>query len=102
MTNCCTVCVTGTITVMLVDENPDHSGPVNFSEVAAGGAFSGLPQKHLATGAPCTSTSTAVPACSTAGISVARPSLKPWLVTLVSDRSSAGVRLATKVGIWST
>ena len=45
------------------------------------GAVSGLPQKHRVTGLPYGSTSTAVPAWSTAGQDVTLPSLQPWLVT---------------------
>ena len=63
--------MTGTTTVTLLDEKFGHCGPVKVIDVVAVGTLSGLPQKHFVTGAPWTSTSTAVPACSTAGISVA-------------------------------
>jgi hypothetical protein len=63
------------------------------------GLVSGLPQKHLVTGWPYRSIRTAVPACSTAGKEVMCPSMYPWLVMAVSERSTADVRPATKPGM---
>ncbi len=61
----------------------------------------GLPQKHLTRGTPYLSTRTAVPASRIAGISLARPFTKPWLVTAVSERKMTGVRPATYVAMSS-
>jgi hypothetical protein len=91
--------ITGVITVIDVAEKVGHDGPTNLTEVKAAGAVNGLPQKHLVTGKPCRSTSTAVPACRTAANAVTCPSTKPWLVTLVSERRMTGVSVATKAAI---
>ena len=52
---------------------------------------SGFPHAHRTCGTPYWSTSTAVPACSTAWNGVANPPANPWLVTAVSARSDTGV-----------
>ena len=88
------------MTVIEVAENDDHEVPTKFTFWIDAGVVNGLPQKHLVTGLPDLSTSTAVPACSTAGMVVALPLTKPWLVTTVSVRNTTEVRVLTKVGIW--
>jgi hypothetical protein len=57
------------------------------------GAVSGLPQLHFVTGKPNASTSTAVPAWSTAGISTTVLPTMPWFVTSVSVRRIIGVNV---------
>nr|WP_214366753.1 hypothetical protein [Pseudonocardia sp. H11422] len=60
------------MTVMASRVNPGQAGP--RTEGSAGyliGGVSGLPEEHATTGRPTWSTSTAVPACNTAGTTVA-------------------------------
>jgi hypothetical protein len=89
----------GWMTVIDVEENHVHEVPVKVTRWNEAGRVNGLPQKHLVTGNPCWSRSTAVPDCRTAATVVALPLANPWLVTSVSVRSTAGVSPATNVGM---
>ena len=73
------------------DEKPSQSSPVYEASCRDGGGVSGFPQLHFTTGAPRSSTNTAVPAWRTAGMAVALPSTNPWLVTAVSERRTVAV-----------
>ena len=75
----------GVMVVVASPSNPGQGSPAGEPRSTwSGGGLSGLPQLQRTRGTPAPSTSTAVPACSTAGKDVARPSRKPWLVTSVS------------------
>src|SRR5436190_2235179 len=63
-------------------EKLDQASPFGDpSDEDPAGGWSGLPHEHFTLGTPPLSTITAVPACSTAGVGLAAPFVKPWLVT---------------------
>jgi hypothetical protein len=97
--NWLTTTVVDWMTVMFVVENVVHRGPVKLMWMNTVGLVSGLPQKQRVTGNPNAFTSTAVPACSTDGTSVACPLAKPWLMTNVSERRIAGVSSPMNFGM---
>ncbi len=89
-------CGAGMTTTTTWGSNVGHVVPVYTGALCTGsGGRSGLPQRQRARGTPNSSTSTAVPACSTDWIGYAAPLLNPWLVTRVSERRMTGVSIMT-------
>jgi hypothetical protein len=89
----------GWMMVIEVEENHVHEVPMKVTCWNEAGRVNGLPQKHLVTGNPCWSRSTAVPDCRTAATVVALALANPWFVTTVSVRSTAGVSPPTNAGM---